>query len=63
MKRSEMLDLINDFYQECFNEYAPGFCEDILDILEEKGMLPPFDHDIYMKTWRDGGSGHVWEKE
>jgi hypothetical protein len=35
----------------------------ILSDLEDAGMAPPVVLRIYYNTWRDGGSGRVWEPE
>jgi len=37
--------------------------EAVLEAQEALGMTPPFVHDVYYKTWRDGGDGCVWEAE
>lgn len=51
-------------YDEC-----PDFiAETVMQSIEggnkfQKGMQPPFNHEAYSKTWRDGGSGYEWDKE
>jgi hypothetical protein len=45
MKRSEMIDLMNECHIDYFGEMAPLFCDRLLAELERAGMLPPFvDH-------------------
>jgi hypothetical protein len=42
MKRSEMLKIIEDLYDNRFNEYPNDVrAENLLATLEEKGMKPP----------------------
>lgn len=67
MKRSEMVELLkNSVYNHMNSEDS---IEDnevfsrVLHDLEDKGMLPPFHTETYYQTWRDGGSGYIWEKE
>lgn len=69
MKRSEMISKINEYldkqrtdsYGEMYNNDSMG--EEILELIEEMGMLPPFNNVVYYNSWRDGGTGNVWEKE
>jgi len=68
MKRSEMLKIIEKtlypYYIDSIYCYYPSqIAEAILQTVENSGMLPPFTHDLYAKTWRDGGEGHEWEAE
>lgn len=71
MKRSQMLQFIKEAlhphlpqWQEC-----PDFiAESVLQVVEGgnplgEGMTPPWDHDIYYRTFRNGGTGHEWEPE
>lgn len=37
--------------------------EDLLKLVEDKGMNPPFCELIYYSTFRDGGNGCEWETE
>lgn len=65
MKRSDMISLISNFIYELNVE--PDECDAISDKIltkmEDAGMLPPFNNVVYYNSWRDGGTGHVWEKE
>jgi len=71
MKRSEVIEIIQEVIQKGLKEYGASSGrfqrvntpDEILSALEEAGMLPPFNNEEYMKTWRDGASGHKWEKE
>lgn len=41
MKRSEMLNFINKFYADNHDgEYYPSFCEELLNQIENKGIVP-----------------------
>lgn len=42
---------------------AMTFFSTVLEFLEESGMSPPFNHELYYKTWREGGDGRGWEEE
>ncbi len=71
MKRSEMIQLMletsAEFYGEDiladFKDFERRFVEAMLKTVETHGMLPPFNHDMYYNTWRDGGNGRQWEPE
>ena len=70
MKRSEMIDKIAEHVHDAIEIYAGTkevrdkfFAQKILNMIENKGMMPPFNHEEYLKTWRDGGSGYKWEQE
>ena len=57
MKRSEMIRII----WEAINELEDA--EHILQRIEQAGMLPPFNGELYYKAWRAGITGHAWEPE
>jgi hypothetical protein len=67
MKRSAMLEFMWNFIQNIENDYdkymEESDVDDLLKAMEEIGMSPPFDHDMYYNTWRDGGNGHTWVPE
>ena len=73
MKRSQMIKVIKDALYPHIIDREEGECPDyiaevVLQSIEgsnqfQEGMLPPFDPEIYHKSWRDGGSGHEWEQE
>lgn len=63
MKRSEMLKHIQDALQDHEDFWPWDLAIIVLDKIEKVGMPPPFHYDTYMKVWRDGGSGNVWEPE
>lgn len=71
MKRSEMLQAIKDVLYPHLPQYpeCPDFiAESVLQVIEGgnpsgKAMLPPFNYELYYRTWRDGGNGYEWEKE
>lgn len=35
----------------------------VIEWAEKLGMMPPFNHDEYYRTWRDGKDGYAWDKE
>lgn len=61
MKRSEMIDILYNYFNEtCYQDYIPD-AGAVIDILEKEGMLPPpdnkkefeqlcYQYDIY-PTW------------
>lgn len=64
MKRSEMIDEIQYYINEC-EGYVDS--EVLLDIIEEHGMLPPFNYDSF---YLDGDNAkrtstlyYKWEDE
>ena len=69
MKRSEMLMWLQRHYgiRHCMVESGhlsvEDFCAEVLSLIEKRGMLPPFNPDVYYLTWRDGGTGYEWEIE
>lgn len=63
MKRSEMIKKIEEIIDDTALIHNHVRAERLLNAIEDAGMMPPFCTDIYYKTWRDGGSGYVWEKE
>ena len=72
MKRSQMIDVICDALYCHFPTFDTVnhkyIAECVLQSIEGgnnfgQGMLPPFNHDEYYRTWREGGNGHEWEKE
>lgn len=67
MKRSEMIDLMAETMEEWFdgdNGSWQGNAEKVLDMMEEKGILPPF-----VERFMHGGNVeqtheyYKWEKE
>lgn len=66
MKRSEILTLLEIQFMTrgmCGPEYALVAANEILQSLENVGMLPPFSSKIYIKHWRDNVEGYEWEPE
>jgi hypothetical protein len=67
MKRSAMLEFMWNFIQNIENDYdkymEESDVDDLLKAMEEIGMSPPFDHDMYYNTRRDGGNGRTWGPE
>lgn len=72
MKRIDMIEKIDNLLMQDFSnprKDANGgwdnwaLAEDLLKMIEDQGMLPPFNHDAFYRTWRDGGNGHEWEEE
>lgn len=42
------------------------FCCDLLKLLEDKGMIPPYSSKMFYKQWaeqRDDRGGNKWEPE
>ena len=66
-----MLQIIKDALYPYLQQYpqCPDFiAETVLQSIEGgnefgQGMLPPFSHYIFYKTWRDGGEGYEWDPE
>lgn len=74
MKRSEIVAKIDNHisfmwtkepYVEQGTDYFDSYrlAEEILQIVEDAGMSPPFDNELYQRTWRSCRHGHKWEKE
>ena len=69
MKRSQLLLKLQRFYTQKHVMVEQGyidkneFMDQVLQLAEDLGMMPPFSDKIYGKVWRDGGSGYEWEKE
>lgn len=66
MKRSEIVALVAKTLEDRFDGDNGSWerdAEAVLDAVENAGMLPPFDNNLFMRTWRDGGNGREWEKE
>jgi hypothetical protein len=65
MKRSEAIKKITKIlktWESC--ELNNKTSDEILSMLEYLGMLPPFNSELYAKTWRDSlTGGHVWDEE
>jgi hypothetical protein len=51
------------FEKEDVYEEIRYHMDKLLEFQEHYGMLPPFNHDLYMRVWRDGGDGYKWEAE
>lgn len=62
MKRSEMVQKIEWLIDDNGHLSSSHLADLILDTVEES-MLPPFNHELYYRTWRNGGTGREWEKE
>jgi len=63
MKRSDMVDKIEDLL---VTPMVEGFCpsgEDILDIVESLGMLPPENPNLSQHVIDNGLNGNYWESE
>lgn len=69
MKRSKALGLITEIVSEVtYEKLAEERAVRILTAIEEAGMLPPFSHEEYAKSWkqhrdRELADGNVWEQE
>ena len=71
MKRSEMIQkIVKVLHQIQGNEDGEVLwpseeyiAERVLQTVEDEGMPPPFDTDLYYRTWRNGGSGREWTEE
>jgi hypothetical protein len=68
MKKSEFKWMLAGFLSTIYETYKHPEeqverANLILNFLEEMGMRPPFNHDLYTKTWHDGGMMHCWEEE
>lgn len=66
MKRSEMVDIIQEHIVDCMGGTADlvhrEITEEILIDIERAGMLPPFNEDNGPYTKADA-DGYEWEKE
>lgn len=71
IKRSEMISKIQEYVirEVDSNKYnSECISETVLDIIEEAGMLPPFNQEAYEKDEHRSGDSEsviyrVWEKE
>ena len=65
MRRTDMVDLIDTYVAEFF--YTDDFCAgDLLQLIENKGMLPPIPEDSYEEPIGHLSEVHdyaKWEKE
>ena len=77
MKKSEMIEkLLNYFYNSeigvqelcgcCYRDVSGQECEEIIDFLQQEGMLPPEDKDKSFKMLDNGEmiyNVNEWENE
>lgn len=65
MKRSEIINLIsNDISPWMVNpDKSVGLAEWVLRSIENAGMMPPFNKELYYNKWREGESGYEWDSE
>lgn len=77
MKRSQLIKQIDRYLQQDLNiDMEPEWVEEILNIVEKAGMLPPkcdyvpyvahdwdFDYDAYCQAKDSDGFGYQWEPE
>lgn len=65
MKRSEILEKMVNCFKTCekLNYSIDKSMSRVLELCEEQGMLPPFNEDVYYKTWRNNGDGYEWDEE
>ena len=71
MKKSEMIKSISDWLifnapgEYChYSTYGLGLeAKNLLDMLEEKGMLPPFSNKAAQKSCQIDAPGFEWEEE
>lgn len=59
MKRSKMIEKLSYFIAK--TEYITA--EDILDLLEENGMTPPYNPNATLFEQMDNRTMHFWEAE
>ena len=62
MKRSLMIQILDSQFI-----WPEGMAKQVLDIVEENGMMPPFHLNTYMKEKNKVGielaNGYAWEPE
>lgn len=67
MKRSEVLDLIDEVLHEHDLPLLQGISKEILGRLEKAGMAPPFDQETFIKQKNRWGielaHGREWTPE
>lgn len=68
MKRSDMiLDIASELVREetDFLDFGKALivAEFVLTRIEKEEMMPPFNEELYYKTWRDEGNPYGWEPE
>lgn len=61
MKRSEMIQIVYEKLRDCAGSWK-DISREVLDLIEEKGMLPPVNPTCKMSTIA-AGEANEWEPE